>query len=80
MMSLETLSPENLKIEANDSSLGLYQFGLKTAKHYFCKECGIYTFHETARKPGYFRVNLGCVDGIDTFSLEADIFDGKHEL
>jgi len=60
--------------------LGLYQFGIKTAKHYFCKECGIYTFHETARVPGHYRVNLGCIEGVDSFALEADIFDGKHLL
>ena len=80
MMSSEIISPEKLKIDAKDGKLGLYQFGIKTAKHYFCKECGIYPFHETARKPGYFRVNLGCVEGVDTFSLEAELFDGKHLL
>lgn len=80
MMSPEPIAPEQLKIEAEDDALGLYQFGIKTAKHYFCKQCGIYTFHETARKPGHFRVNLGCVEGVDTFSLEADVFDGKHLL
>jgi hypothetical protein len=79
-MSTELLSTEQLHIDAQEGTLGLYQFGLKTAKHYFCKQCGIYTFHETARKPGYFRVNLGCVDGVDTFALETDIFDGKHLL
>jgi hypothetical protein len=79
-MSHEVISPEKLKIEANEGALALYQFGIKTAKHYFCKECGIYTFHETARKPGHFRVNLGCIEGIDTFSLEADVFDGKNLL
>jgi len=78
MMSPEAIPPEKIKIEAKDGALGLYQFGRKTAKHYFCKECGIYTFHETARKPGHFRVNLGCVEGVDTFALEADVFDGKH--
>ena len=80
MMSSEIIAPDKLNIEAKDGALGLYQFGIKTAKHYFCKECGIYPFHETARKPGYYRVNLGCVEGVDTFSLEADIFDGKHLL
>ncbi len=79
-MSSEAIPPEKLKIKADQGALGFYQFGLKTAKHYFCKECGIYTFHETARMPGHFRVNLGCVDGIDTFLLEADVFDGKHLL
>ncbi len=80
MMSQQLIPEDELKIEAKEGALGLYQFGQKTAKHYFCKECGIYTFHETARKPGHFRVNLGCVDGVDTFALEADVFDGKHLL
>lgn len=78
MMSQEAIPPEQFKIEAREDALGLYQFGIKTAKHYFCRNCGIYTFHETARKPGHFRVNLGCIDGIDPFALEADVFDGKQ--
>ena len=80
MMSSEIIAPEALKIEAEEGALGLYQFGDKTAKHFFCKNCGIYTFHQTVRKPGHYRVNLGCVDGVDTLSLEADVFDGKHLL
>ena len=80
LMSSETISPDDITIDAQDGSLGLYQFGKKTAKHYFCKKCGIYPFHETARKPGHFRVNLGCVEGIDPFVLEAEVFDGKHLL
>lgn len=80
MMSPDAIAPEDFMNEAKKGALGLYQFGAKTAKHYFCKHCGIYPFHETARKPGHFRVNLGCVEGIDTFQLEADTFDGKHLL
>ena len=71
---------ERLDIDADKGALALYQFGLKTAKHYFCKHCGIYPFHETARAPGHFRVNLGCIDGLETEQLEADLFDGKHLL
>lgn len=80
MMSPESIPSENFIIEAAGDSLGLYQFGIKTAKHYFCKNCGIYTFHETARKAGHYRVNLGCVEGVDIFALEADVFDGKNLL
>jgi hypothetical protein len=50
------------------------------AKHYFCKHCGISTFSETARRPGQYIVNLGCVEGVDTFALETTVFDGKHLL
>ncbi len=80
LMSTEVIPEENLHINAEQDALGLYQFGAKTAKHYFCKRCGIYTFHETARMPGHFRVNIGCLDGTDPFALEADVFDGKHLL
>ncbi|MES9956031.1 MAG: GFA family protein [Sedimenticola sp.] len=80
MMSSEVIPLEKLKIDAEEGALGLYQFGAKTAKHHFCRQCGIYTFHETARFPGHYRVNLGCIEGIDTLALEADLFDGKHLL
>jgi hypothetical protein len=80
MMTPEVIPPQDFKIDAQDHALGVYQFGPKTAKHYFCSRCGIYTFHETARVPGHFRANLGCIDGIDTFLLDADVFDGKHLL
>jgi hypothetical protein len=80
MMTPFVIAPELFKIRAEDGALGLYQFGAKTAKHYFCKYCGIYPFHETARKPGHFRANLGCIDGVDPFALDADVFDGKHLL
>ena len=80
MMSTQAVPEANFKIEAEEGALGLYQFGAKTAKHYFCKRCGIYTFHETARAPGHIRVNLGCLQDVDTFSLDYDLFDGKHLL
>jgi len=80
MMSSQVIALDELKIQAKNDVLGLYQFGEKTAKHFFCKNCGIYTFHETARVPGHYRVNLGCLENVDTFSLECDVFDGKHKL
>ena len=80
MMSPEMIPLENLQIEAEQGALGLYQFGSKTAKHFFCKTCGIYPFHETARKAGHYRVNLGCIENLDTDGFEVDVFDGKHLL
>ncbi len=52
MMSTELIPEADLNINADEAVLGLYQFGAKTAKHFFCKNCGIYTFHETARRLG----------------------------
>jgi hypothetical protein len=80
LMSADVIPESDLVIEADDDALGLYQFGAKTAKHFFCRHCGIYTFHETARFPGHYRVNLGCLDGVDTFTLPFEVFDGAHLL
>ncbi len=71
---------EKFRIEAQEGALNFYQFGKKQAKHYFCRNCGISTFSETPRRPGQYIVNLGCVDGVDTFALETTLFDGKHLL
>lgn len=81
IMTPEAFPEERLQIEAEPEALGLYQFGAKTAKHYFCRNCGIYTFHETARAPGHFRCNVACLEEIeDPLALETSVFDGKHLL
>lgn len=75
LMTNFTIAPENMLIVSGQDNLGLYQFDTRIAKHYFCKTCGIYPFHETFIKPGHFRVNLGCIDGIDPFQLPLEVHD-----
>ena len=80
IMTPQTIPIETLTIEAESGVMSLYQFGAETAKHFFCKNCGIYTFHETARFPGQYRVNIGCLHDFDSTDLAIDIFDGKNLL
>ncbi len=77
VMSEFTIPSEEIDITLKNGELGLYQFDTKIAKHYFCKTCGIYPFHETMRKPGYYRVNLGCIDDININEIYIDVFDGQ---
>jgi hypothetical protein len=74
------MSPPFLKaklhILTGESELVSYQFNTMTAKHFFCKHCGIYTFHQTRSDPDYWRVNLGCLDGVDAYPADAEIADG----
>ena len=46
--------------------------------NYFCKTCGIFTYIADGEngKDGY-RVNLGCVEGLDPLALDIRIIDGK---
>ena len=78
MMTTEAIPKDNLKVDVEGDNLGLYQFDTKIARHYFCKTCGIFTHLETMRMPGYMRVNLGCIDGLNTADLEVTVFDGKN--
>lgn len=60
---------------ANMDDLVDYRWGDRDVNHLFCKTCGIYPYHGG---PGWgYRVNLGCVEGIDLFALEMGIIDGK---
>ncbi|CAE6739978.1 GFA family protein [Paraburkholderia haematera] len=65
-----------LKILQGEDALTLYQFNTRTAKHYFCKHCGIYPFHQTRRDPQQWRVNIGCLEGVDPYTLEASVANG----
>lgn len=58
--------------------LGLYLWNEKVLSNYFCKACGIFTYIGDGEngKDGY-RVNLGCVEGIDALALQISIIDGK---
>jgi hypothetical protein len=80
MMTPEAIPKEAIEVNADKNDIGLYQFGNKVAKHYFCKHCGIYTHNETLRMPGYCRINLGCIEDLDTTDFEVTIFDGKNLL
>jgi hypothetical protein len=49
--------------------LKLYQFNTKTAKHYFCSHCGIYTHHQRRSNPTQYGYNLGCLEGVNPFDV-----------
>ena len=66
------------KILAGEQNLSVYQFNTLTAKHYFCKTCGIYTFHKTRTKPGMFGFNAGCLEGLDVQSLPVKFIQGSQ--
>ena len=65
-----------LKIVQGEDALTLYQFNTGVAKHFFCRHCGIYPFHQTRRDPQLWRANIGCLEGIDPYTLEAGVADG----
>ena len=64
---------------SGEENLSTYQFGTNIAKHYFCKNCGIYTHHQRKSDPNGIGVNIGCIDDIDSFQYDADVLDMKSK-
>ena len=64
-----TASEAEFKLLSGADNLGLYQWNTKTARHYFCKTCGIYTHHWRRSAPE-FGYNSGCIDDLDPAATE----------
>ena len=61
----------DLKVVKGKELLQSYQFHTKTAEHYFCSVCGIYT-HTKPRSnhDKVYMINVGCVEGIKPLELK----------
>ena len=58
-----------LRVVKGADVLRLYQFNTRTAKHYFCSICGIYTHHQRRVNPNEYGFNVGCLEGVDPFDI-----------
>lgn len=70
---------DGIKFTKGEELLTLYQFNTKTAKHYFCSVCGIYTHHQRRSNPNQFGINVSCLEGVSPFDfLEVVVSDGVN--
>ncbi|HEU4548854.1 MAG TPA: GFA family protein [Rhizomicrobium sp.] len=68
-----------LEILQGAESLSRYRFNTKTAEHYFCSRCGIYTHHRRRSTPNQFGVNVACLEGCSPFDFdEVPVMDGAN--
>ncbi|MEO0368120.1 MAG: GFA family protein [Pseudomonadota bacterium] len=65
-----SVSLSGINILEGQEFLKLYQFNTKTAKHYFCSNCGIYTHHQRRSNPKEFSFNVACLEGINPLTIE----------
>ena len=68
---------DGIDITAGEDALTLYQFNTRSAKHYFCSKCGIYTHHQRRSNPRQYGVNAACLAGVSPFDFESvPVMDG----
>ena len=62
----------------NPDDLAVYHWNEQVLNNYFCKTCGIFTYigDGDGNSLGY-RVNLGCVEGLDLQALDISMIDGR---
>jgi hypothetical protein len=70
--------PEQFELLSGNDNLTTYEFNTRTAKHTFCKTCGIQAFYVPRSDPDKIDVNMRCIDGIDLSALSIKTFDGQH--
>lgn len=64
---------------AGEDALTSYRFHTRTAQHFFCSRCGIYTHHQRRSDPNLLGVNVACLDGVSPFDFaEVPVVDGVN--
>ncbi|MGI9355237.1 MAG: GFA family protein [Rhizobiaceae bacterium] len=69
----------NLKVVKGGEHLGLYRFNTRSAQHFFCRNCGIYTHHQRRSDPTEYGYNVGCLEGVNPYDLkDVSLVDGVN--
>ena len=71
------LAPGSIEVLSGEDQLKIYLHGDKVVPFAFCNNCGVYVFYAGQEQ---CKVNLGCVDAVDTFNLDISVYDGKNLL
>tara|TARA_B100001996_G_scaffold355724_1_gene318543 strand:- start:134 stop:454 length:321 start_codon:yes stop_codon:yes gene_type:complete len=79
LLSVGVLGPDDFKLVKGEKFLKIYQYHTKTAKHYFCINCGIHTHNRPRSNPKIYGVNIACVEGIKPFEIkDVPVNDGEN--
>jgi hypothetical protein len=59
-------------------ALATYTFNTGSARHLFCRHCGIKSFYVPRSNPDGYSVNLRCLDRSNIEQVSVEAFDGVH--
>jgi hypothetical protein len=71
--------PDRFELLSGETELTTYRFNTGTARHTFCRHCGIHAFYVPRSDPDKISVNARCLDDIDAATLKPSrFFDGRN--
>ena len=59
-------------------SLSAYSFNTGTARHLFCRHCGVKSFYVPRSNPDGYSVNLRCLDRSSVEDVRIELFDDNN--
>jgi hypothetical protein len=72
------VTKDRFRLLSGANDLVEYTFGTGTAKHRFCRHCGVKSFYVPRSHPEGYSVNARCLDPSTIASMRIRPFDGRH--
>jgi len=69
---------EDFRLIVGADALTDYRFGTGTARHLFCRRCGVKSFYVPRSHPDGYSVNARCLDPAGIASMRVRPFDGRN--
>ncbi|MGB5132628.1 MAG: GFA family protein [Steroidobacteraceae bacterium] len=68
----------DFRLLTDEAALVDYRFGSGTARHLFCRRCGIKSFYVPRSHPDGYSVNARCLDPSGITSMQIRPYDGRN--
>lgn len=68
----------DMRMLSGEDHIEEYRFHTGTAKHLFCRHCGVKSFYVPRSHPGGYSINLNCLEIVPGIEVEFTEFDGRH--
>lgn len=72
------VAEEDFELLRGADALTTYTFGTHTAKHHFCRHCGIHSYYRPRSHPERIDVNVRCLEGVEPSDFRLSTFDGQN--
>jgi len=72
------VTKDRFRLLSGAGDLAEYTFGTHTAKHRFCRHCGVKSFYVPRSHPDGFSVNARCLDPSSIHSMTVRPYDGRN--
>ena len=70
--------PAQFELLSGEEDLSEYRFGTRTARHRFCRHCGVQSYYTPRSHPNDVSVNVRCLDTGQEDGFDVQPFDGAN--